>query len=143
MAGALYPWLKGAHVAAAVIFVAGLLLEALVLGAAAAAGPDSAGEPLFRAMRRWDHRVTGPALILVWALGLTMALQGHWLRSAWLVAKLAIVVALSTLHGFQSGALRRLAGGVPVRPSRRRRLSAPAIIVAALAVVLLAVLKPA
>jgi uncharacterized membrane protein len=133
-----YPWLKALHIAAAVTFVGGLLLEAVVLAAAEVSPPAH----FIRAVRAWDHRVTGPALVLVWALGLTMAAQGHWFRSIWLLAKLAIVLALSALHGVQSGALRRLAGGLDVRPRRSVPPAAPAILAALVVVVLLAVLKP-
>jgi uncharacterized membrane protein len=142
----LYPWLKAAHVAMAVIFVGGLLMESVVLWAAArpqvGSGPESTLAPFLRAARRWDHSVTGPALLLVWALGLTLAIQGHWFRSFWLPAKLVVVVALSALHGFQSGALRRLAGGGAAAPGRVRDLAGPAIVVAVVAIALLAVLKP-
>jgi len=58
------------------------------------------------------------AILLVWALGLTLALQGHWFRSVWLPAKLVIVLALSAWHGVQSGVLRRLAGGASTRGGR-------------------------
>jgi uncharacterized membrane protein len=138
MLEALYPWLKALHVAAAVAFVGGLILESVVLAATGASPPG----PFIRGIRAWDHRVTGPALVLVWALGLTLALQGRWFHSVWLPVKLAIVLALSALHGVQSGALRRLAGGLEATPRRRARLAAPAILVALLAIVLLAVLKP-
>lgn len=140
---ALYPWLKAAHIAAVITFVGGLLMESVVLSAAARPHADTGGlAPFLRAARSWDHLVTGPALLLVWALGLTLAFEGHWFRSFWLSAKLVVVVALSALHGFQSGALRRLAGGAAPAPGLLRNLAGPAILVAVLAIVLLAVLKP-
>lgn len=139
---ALYPWLKALHVAAAVTFVGGLLMESVVLAATDRSGAQPGLGPFLQAARAWDHRVTGPALLLVWALGLTLALQGHWFRSVWLPAKLVVVLALSALHGVQSGALRRLAGGLAPTPRRERRLAGPAILLALLVVVTLAVLKP-
>ena len=38
-------------------------------------------------------------MLLVWALGLTLATAGHWFADGWLQAKLAFVLILSGLHG--------------------------------------------
>jgi putative membrane protein len=143
MPDALYPWLKAAHIAAAVAFVSGLLAGAIALAALRDGRfPEAASASFMQAVRTWDRRVTTPAILLVWALGLTLALQGHWLRSAWLPAKLVIVLALSAWHGVQSGTLRRLAGGAPPHPRGPRGFVPLVILAAVLAVVLLAVLKP-
>lgn len=139
----LYPWLKAAHVAAAFAFVGGLLAGAIALAAVHSERfPASASVAFIQVVRAWDRRVTTPAILLVWVLGLSLALQGHWFHSTWLLAKLAVVLALSAWHGVQSGTLRRLAGGAPARPARAGRLVPLAILIAALAIVLLAVLKP-
>jgi putative membrane protein len=140
---ALYPWLKAAHVAAAVAFVGGLLAGAMALAAVQGERfPPSASAAFMRVARAWDRRVTTPAILLVWALGLTLALQGHWFRSVWLPAKLVVVLAISAWHGVQSATLRRLAGGAPTHPKGRHGLVPLAILAAVLAIVLLAVLKP-
>ncbi|MBR0643884.1 CopD family protein [Plastoroseomonas hellenica] len=133
---ALYPWLKALHVAAAIAFAGGLLALSVFLAAAAAIPGSVPGAA--RVMRRWDRAVTTPAMLLVWAFGLALALSGHWFGETWLQAKLAIVVVLSGLHGVQSGYLRRLAGGAVV-PSWR---PAPFILLGILAIAVLAVAKP-
>ena len=130
----LYAWLKALHVAAAVTFVAGVLGAAVVL----AARPEDAGTA--RALHGWDRRATTPAMLLVWALGLALALTGGWFLSLWLVAKLVFVVALSGLHGVQSARLRRLAGGAAVAATPR--LAAPLVVSAVVAIAVLVVLKP-
>ncbi len=133
--GDLYMWLKALHVAAAFTFFAGVLGAAVFL---AGADADSAGA--LRAMRRWDQHVTTPAMLLVWALGLTLALSGGWFKAPWLIVKLGFVVALSALHGMQSAKLRRMAGnGVAPAPSR---FAAPLAIAVILVIAVLAVLKP-
>jgi len=139
--GVFYLWLKAAHIIAVIAFVGGLLLEAVVLTAAPMVDRGAAA-PFVRSARAWDHRVTGPALVLAWGLGLTLALQGAWFPSSWLWAKLALALALSGLHGVQSGALRRLAQGAPATVPRGGGLAGPAILAAVAAVVLLVVLKP-
>ena len=132
--GDLYTWLKALHVAAAFTFFAGVLGAAVFL-----AGADAGSAGALRAMRRWDQRVTTPAMLLVWALGLTLALSGGWFK-AWLIVKLGFVVAVSGLHGMQSARLRRMAGAGSV--SAPSRFVAPLAVVAVLAITLLAVLKP-
>ena len=135
LSGDLYAGLKALHVAAAFTFFAGVLGAAVFLAAA-----DAGSAGALRAMRRWDQRVTTPAMLLVWALGLTLALSGGWFKAPWLIAKLGFVVALSGLHGVQSAKLRRMAGGGPApAPSR---MAAPLAVVAILVIALLAVLKP-
>lgn len=130
-----YAWLKALHVAAAITFAGGILSVAVFL---AAAGPGCTEAA--RALHRWDRRATTPAMLLVWALGLTLALMGGWLREGWMVAKLALVVALSGAHGVQSAKLRRLAGGVPAGASPG--LAAPLIVGFVVAIAVLVVVKP-
>ena len=53
------------------------------------------------AVRAWDQWLTTPAMLLVWGLGLTLALSQGWFFSHWLQVKLVFVLALSALHGVQ------------------------------------------
>ena len=131
----LYTWLKALHVAAAIIFTAGVLNSAVFL---AAPRPDHAGTAL--ALHRWEQKVTTPAMLLVWALGLTLGLMGGWFHDGWLLAKLALVVALSAVHGVQSARLRRLAGGGGA--TALPRLVAPLVVGCAIAITLLVFVKP-
>ncbi|GJD96148.1 CopD family protein [Methylobacterium iners] len=131
----LYTWLKALHVAAALVFVAGVLGVAVFLSASQDVNPAAA-----RAIRRWDMRVTTPAMILVWAFGLTLAVTGDWSRSGWLIAKLVLVVVLSGLHGMQSAKLRRVSGGVSTRVLSP--LSAPFVVVSCLGIAVLVIVKP-
>lgn len=130
-----YAWLKALHVAAAITFAAGLLGAAVFLTTAQPGCTEAA-----RALHRWDRRVTTPAMLRVWTLGLTLALMGGWLRDGWLVAKLVLVVALSGAHGVQSAKLRRLAGDVVAGASPP--LVAPLVIGVIVAIAILAVVKP-
>jgi len=78
---------------------------------------------------------------MVWALGIVLALQGGWFASLWLQAKLAFVVVLSAVHGVQSGALRRLAGGSAL-PVQGLRFSGRLTIVLTAGIAILAIVKP-
>lgn len=133
--GELYPWLKALHVASALVFVGGVIGVAVFLTAASA---DAANAPLAQRIRRWDQAVTTPAMLLVWAFGLTLALSGGWMSSGWLQAKLVLVVIVSAIHGMQSGRLRRLSGGAASKP-----LALPPVILGCvIGIAILAVVKP-
>jgi uncharacterized membrane protein len=131
-----YPWLQALHVASALMFVGGVLAVSVFLTAASVAPP--AGNAMAQAVRRWDHLVTAPAMLLVWALGLTLAVGGDRFSEPWLQAKLVFVVLLSGVHGVQSGRLRRLAGGGGSPPQR----TSPLILASIVVIAVLAVVKP-
>ncbi|MGY3622748.1 CopD family protein [Bradyrhizobium sp. USDA 10063] len=133
---ALYPWLKALHVASAFLFVAGTFTTSMAL-AAERANPGSV-EPVASFLARSERWLTTPAMLLVWAFGLTLAVTAGWFSSTWLQVKLAFVVLLSAGHGIQSGQLRRLVRKKAVEP----RTMLPLILVSLLAVVVLAVVKP-
>src|SRR4051794_40277555 len=105
-----YLWLKAFHIAAATTWISGLVVAGLAItGRPARAGIQTAQDRLpLDMIRRWDRRVTLPAMLLTWALGIAMAMQGGWFSSPWLMIKLIIVSAHSALHGVLSGTLRRL-----------------------------------
>jgi len=131
-----YSWIKALHVVSVMTFVGGMLGVAIFLYAT-----DSADIVAARRVRVWDQRVTTPAMLCAWALGLWLGLRGDWFREWWLVGKLVLVVALSALHGIQSGKLRTLAGGRP--DGRKRGMAIPLLIVASVAaVVVLVIVKP-
>lgn len=131
----IYLLLKAAHVVAVVMFVGGLLMLSV--------GVRIANLAVHRAVRRWDRSVTAPALALVWITGLAIALSGHWFGAAWLSVKLAVVTALSALHGMLAGTLRRMErDDLVVVPARWLGHAAGAVVVATGIVVGLVVIKP-
>jgi len=146
-----YIWLKAIHAAAAVIWVGGMLVMGLVLAALPGAPQERSPSDrrLVSAAWKWNRQVTSPAMLLAWILGFTMALQGGWFEEPWFVAKFILAVALSALHGLQSGMLRRLnrdlaweGGGFARQAMDLSRLSGVASVVAIAAILLLAVAKP-
>ena len=137
----LYLSLKALHVTAAVILAGGVLLNLVVLAALLAISPLDEREARFlQAIRAWDRRITTPALVSVWILGLCLAISGEWFSSSWLHAKLPLVLILSGLHGVSSGRLLRATTSLPASPVWRY-LPAAAILLL-LGVVFLAVAKP-
>lgn len=136
-----YLWLKGLHVVSVLLFIGGLIAETAFMAALPVAGMLTSGQrhaaSIFRA---WDRRLTMPAMVLAWGLGLTLALMQGWFSSHWLHAKLVFVLALSALHGIQSGTLRRLAEG----SGRMRTQTMPVlvIVISAISIAVLAVVMP-
>ncbi|WP_299328756.1 CopD family protein [Parasphingopyxis sp.] len=105
----IYLWLKAAHVASVLLFVGGTL--ALLLAGAALGtrqpGDAEQAQSLRAMVRWWDARITAPAMIAAWALGIWLAMSGDWFSNSWLQVKLLLVILLSGLHGMLSGRLRR------------------------------------
>lgn len=130
----LYLWFKALHIAAALMFVGGVLALTIVLDAIRIAP----GTVAFARVQRWDRAVTTPAMLLVWVLGFMLAMTAHWLADHWLQAKLVLVVILSGLHGVQSGRLRRAEN----QTSGASRSLAPIVLAIAIMIAVLAVLKP-
>ena len=135
-----YTALKAAHVAAAMAFTGGVIGMAVLLPAIGRL--PLAAEPVARSALRWSRRVTTPAMLLVWALGLTLGLDGGWFAQPWLQAKLVAVATLSALHGLQSGALRRWAGGAAPGAVAASPRVAYAALACVAAIAVLAVAKP-
>jgi len=135
----LYPWLVAAHVTAVVFFVGGLLAQTRLL-ALIRDEPKAQQDAMLAILLRLDRGVTVPALALAWILGLTLALTAGWFASGWLIAKLGLVVALSALHGIQSGRIRRFLQSNDPRPAIAG--SGPFIVLAMAAIAILAVVKP-
>lgn len=133
---ALYPWIKALHVAAALMFAAGVMAVAAFLWAAGKAGQDAT--TMAAALRRWDRAVTTPAMLLVLVLGFFLARSGGWFGAPWLHVKLAIALLLAAAHGMQVAKLRRLAGGAAVTHWR----ISPWLVAGFAGVAMLAVLKP-
>jgi putative membrane protein len=97
---ALYLWFKAIHVMAIIAWMAGMLYLPRLFVYHSRAEPGSQQSETFKVMeRRLLRGITTPAMIAAWALGLWMVYDGGWISAHWLHVKLALVVALSGLHG--------------------------------------------
>jgi uncharacterized integral membrane protein (TIGR00701 family) len=140
-----YLWLKALHITAVMTWIGGILVTAVTLTALPAARDRHEAafwSALLGHVRRWDRRVTTPAMLLTWALGLALALTGHWFPQRWLAIKLSLVLLLSALHGVLSGSLRRLSRSDSTGVPAHFRYAAAAVVLAVFIIVLLVVLKP-
>jgi putative membrane protein len=139
----LYLWIKALHVVAIIAWMAAMLYlpRLFVYHSAAVAGSESS--EAFKVMeRRLLKAIMTPAMIVAWATGLWLAWDGGWLRAGWLHGKLLLVVALSGLHGYFAGAVRRFAGDARPLSSTTWRVLNEVPTVAMIAIVVLVIVKP-
>lgn len=95
------------HIVSVIIWIGGMLFASILL----ARQPATAVSSLRAAFRL----LLTPMMLVVWALGLYLAVSGGWFSQGWLHAKLLVVVILSGLHGMLIGQMRKAeaAGFVP------------------------------
>lgn len=140
---AAYPWLKAIHVIAVISWMAGMLYLPRLFIYHAEAHPGSETSATFKVMEgRLLTIIINPAMVMAWALGLWLAWQGGHFSAGWFHAKLALVLALSGVHGFFSASVRRFAEDRNTLSARQWRIwnEVPAVLM--VGIVILAVVKP-
>lgn len=96
----LYPWLKAVHIMAVISWMAGMLYLPRLFVYHCGAEKGSRQSETFKVMeRRLLRGIINPAMVVTWALGLWLAYDGAWISAHWLHAKVALVLALSGVHG--------------------------------------------
>jgi len=140
---AFYLSIKAVHIIAVIAWMAGLLYlpRLFVYHAGAAPGSDLAAT--FEIMERRLLRVImGPAMIVTWIAGLTLAFEGDFLRAGWLHGKLSLVILMTGLHGYFSATQKKFAAGTNRKSARFFRILNEAPTVLLIAIVFLVVIKP-
>ncbi len=141
--GAAYLWVKAAHVTFVIFWMAGLFLLPRFYVYHHATAPGSAED------RAWIERedrartiILMPAMIIVWVLGLALAVHlGAW-DQGWLIAKLVFVVALTGYQGWIGAYGKRLASGKRPMANRSLRIMNEVPGIAAAIIVALVIVKP-
>ena len=145
--GNAYLWVKAAHVIFVIFWMAGMFMLPRYLVYHQEAQPGSAEA------QAWVDRETKlrniiltPAMILVWVLGISLAVNAGLFSGVgglgWLHAKLVLVLILSGYHGWAVGYAKKLAAGKPTLTGKQLRMlnEIPAILVAF--IVLLVIVRP-
>jgi putative membrane protein len=105
-----YLWVKAGHVVAVISWMAGMLYLPRLFVYHCAAEPGSVQSETFKVMeRRLLRAIINPAMIATWVLGMWLAWKGFGFVAGWLHAKIALVVAMSAMHGYLSASVRRFA----------------------------------
>jgi putative membrane protein len=100
-----YPWIKAFHIIAVIAWMAGMLYLPRLFFYHCEAPPGTPESERFKVMERQLLRIiVNPALIAVWVLGLTLVLTpaSGGPNQGWLMAKFALVLGLSGVHGLFS-----------------------------------------
>ena len=141
--GVAYLWVKAAHVTFVIFWMAGLFLVPRFYVYHHATTPGSAED------RQWIEResrarniILTPAMIIVWILGLMLAVHLDAFKEGWLMAKLVLVVALSGYQGWIGSYGRKLANGVRPLENRTLRIMNEVPGIAAAIIVVLVIVRP-
>ena len=139
----MYDWLKAFHIIAVIAWMAGMLYLPRLFVYHCDAEPGSRQSETFKVMeRRLLKAIINPAMIATWILGLWLAWEGGRFRAGWLHGKLALVLALSALHGWLVRCMKDFAADKNRRTQKFYRIinEVPAVLM--VLVVILVVVKP-
>ena len=141
--GAAYPWVKAGHVTFVIFWMAGLFLLPRFYVYHHATTPGSAED------RAWIERegrvraiILTPAMLVVWTLGLLLALHLGAFGQGWFTAKLALVVALTGYQGWLGVYGRKLSAGKRPLENRTLRIMNEVPGIAAALIVVLVIVRP-
>ncbi len=138
-----YDWLKAGHVIFVIFWMAGLFMLPRYLAYHCETAVGSAESEAWKAREaRLLRIILNPAMIVAWVFGLLLAATGDWFAQPWFHAKLLLVVLLSGFHGFLAGQARKFGRDQGLRNGRTWRLLNEIPSFAAIAIVILVVVKP-
>lgn len=101
LSGSAYLWVKAVHVVAVISWMAGLLYLPRLFVYHSTVHPRSETSETFKIMeRRLVKAIMVPAMVLAWALGLVMAVEGGLFAYPWFHVKLLAVVGMTLSHLF-------------------------------------------
>ena len=141
--GAAYPWVKAAHLTFVMFWIAGLFMLPRFYVYHQESAPGS------REDRAWIERegrlaaiILNPAMLIVWLLGLALAIDIDAFHQGWFHAKLGCVILLSAYHGWMIGYGRKLAAGKRTVGDKTLRLMNEVPGIATVVIVVLVIVKP-
>ena len=119
----LYPWLKVAHLAFVIFWMAGLFMlpRFYVYHQEAPEGSDERARWVEREQRLM-RIILNPAIVLVWVFGLLLAFTINAWAQPWFHLKLLLVILLSGYHGYMAAYGRKLARGEEAMSGKKLRL---------------------
>jgi len=138
-----YDWAKAFHLIAVIAWMAGMLYLPRLFVYHCEAELGSRQSETFKIMeRRLLKAIINPAMIATWLLGLGLAWSGSWFWSHWLEAKIALVLAMSAVHGLFTYWVRDFAADRNRHSQKFYRIINEIPTILMIGIVLLAVLKP-
>ena len=136
-------WIKALHVLAVIAWMAGMLYLPRLFVYHAEAGPGTPQAETFKVMeRRLLKGIMLPAMIVTWLAGLWLAYSTFAFQGGWLHAKIALVVAMSGLHGYLSASAKKFAKDMNTKSPTHWRVMNEVPTVILVLIVILVVVKP-
>ena len=141
--GAAYLWVKAAHLTFVIFWIAGLFIVPRYYIHHQATTPGSAED------RAWIERedkartiILMPAMLIVWVLGLMLAVHLNIFGERWFSAKLLLVVVLTGYQGWIGAYGKKLAAGQREQDDKKLRMmnELPGILTAL--IVVLVIVRP-
>ena len=143
MSGDLYSWVKVLHVLAVISWMAGMLYLPRLFVYHSGVAVGSHTSETFKVMeRRLLKAIMTPAMIVTWLAGLWLAWDQGWYRAGWFHGKLALVLALSAVHGMLAARVKVFAADANDKPGRYFRILNEVPTVLMVGIVILVVVKP-
>ena len=139
----MYEWVKAFHIIAVIAWMAGMLYLPRLFVYHCAAPAGSPQSETFKTMeRRLLRAIINPALIATWVLGIWLAWLGGWAWAGWFQAKVALVIAMSGLHGMLARYVREFGADQNRHSQKFYRIINEIPTILMIGIVLLVVLKP-
>ena len=139
----MYLWIKALHIVAVIAWMAGMLYLPRLFVYHAGVVPGSEQSETFKTMeQRLLRFIMTPAMIATWLLGIILVLQGQYLAATWFHIKIALVLAMSVLHGLFSHWARDFVHDRNPRSPKFYRVANEIPTVLLIAIVILATVKP-
>jgi putative membrane protein len=139
----MYEWLKAFHVIAVIAWMAGMLYLPRLFVYHCEADPGSRQSETFKVMeRRLLKAIINPAMIATWVLGLWLAWSGGWLAAPWFHVKLALVLAMTAMHGLLVGYVKDFAADRNRRTQKFYRIINEVPTVLMILIVIVVTVKP-
>ena len=138
-----YLWLKAGHLIFVIFWMAGLFMlpRFFVYHQEAPADSPENAQWIDRE-RKLMTIIMWPSLIVVWLLGLALAMSMGAFQQGWFHAKLALVLALTAYHFWLAGYANSLAEGRRRLSGKQLRLLNEVPGIAAALIVILVIVKP-
>lgn len=139
----LYFWLKAGHIIFVIFWMAGLfLLPRLFVYHQEDGLTGEIHEKWLSRERKTLKIILGPALLVVWVLGLALLATGAVPMGGWFVAKLVLVLILTGYHVYLAIYANKLAAGRTPLTGKQLRLINEIPGIAMALIVILVVVKP-
>ncbi len=138
-----YLWLKAGHIIFVIFWMAGLFMLPRFFVYHQECAPDSPENAVWIDRERKLLRIIlWPALVVVWLLGMALAINTGAFSQGWFLAKLLLVIALTGYHIWIADYAGKLARGERSLDGRNLRLLNEVPGIAAALIVVLVVVRP-